>query len=96
MQVPDFHREIIPGDQVATVVTELGIRYAGDDLGEEALVGWVLWLLKHWNSASGVSFSKCVMSSSDLNHGKTMVTKVISEFKSISRLKIFRETGPWS
>ena len=31
-----------------------------------------------------------------LNMEKTMVTKVISEFKSISRLKIFRETGPWS
>ncbi len=27
---------------------------------------------------------------------KTMVTMVISELKSISRLKIFRETGPWS
>ena len=25
-----------------------------------------------------------------------MVTKVISELKSSSRLKIFRETGPWS
>ncbi len=27
---------------------------------------------------------------------KTMVTMVISEFKSLSRLKIFRETGPWT
>ncbi len=31
-----------------------------------------------------------------LSMEKTMVTKVISELKSISRLKIFRETGPRS
>ena len=30
-----------------------------------------------------------------LSMEKTMVAKVISELKSISRLKIFRETGPW-
>ncbi len=29
-----------------------------------------------------------------LSMEKTMVTKVLSELKSISRLKIFRETGP--
>ncbi len=31
-----------------------------------------------------------------LSMEKTMVTMVISELKSISRLKIFRETEPWS
>ncbi len=31
-----------------------------------------------------------------LSMEKTMVTKVISELKSVSRLKIFPETGPWS
>ncbi len=30
-----------------------------------------------------------------LSMEKTMVTMVISELKSISRLKIFRETEPW-
>ncbi len=30
-----------------------------------------------------------------LSMEKTMVTKVISELKSFSRLKIFPETGPW-
>ncbi len=31
-----------------------------------------------------------------LSMGKTVVTMVISELKSISRLKIFRETEPWA
>ncbi len=31
-----------------------------------------------------------------LSMEKTMVTMVIRELKSISRLKIFRETEPWS
>ncbi len=31
-----------------------------------------------------------------LSMEKTMVTVVISELKSISRLKIFRKTGPWT
>ncbi len=44
----------------------------------------------------GASFSKNLKSSSDLSREKTMVTKVISVLKSVSRLKIFPETGPWT
>ncbi len=42
----------------------------------------------------GSSFSKNLKSSIDLKQEKTMVTKVISELKSVSRLKILPETGP--
>ncbi len=51
-------------------------------------------------STPGASFSKKKQNKKNLSPlvilsmKKTMVTKVISELKSISRLKIFRENGP--
>ncbi len=46
-------------------------------------------------AASWVNFSKILSPLVILSSGKTMVTKVISELKSVSRLKILPEYGPW-
>ncbi len=43
---------------------------------------------------SGASFSKILSPIVILSREKAMVTKVISELKSVSRLKILPETGP--
>ena len=55
-------------------------------------------VVTHGNSLSrpaGASFSKKLKSCRDLNHGKDNgLYQVISEFKSISRLKIIPEIGP--
>ena len=45
----------------------------------------------HWGQFLKKILSPLVI----LSMEKTMVTMVISELKSISRLKIFRETEPW-
>ncbi len=50
-----------------------------------------LFLDVYW-PVSGKILSPLVI----LSMEKTMVAKVISELKSNSRLKIFRETEPWS
>ena len=48
VQIPDLHRQVVAGHQVAPAVAELDVRDGGDDLGEEGAVARVLWLLKHW------------------------------------------------
>lgn len=48
VQIPDLHRQVVPGHHVAAVVAELDIGDRGDDLGEEGAIAGVFWLLKHW------------------------------------------------
>lgn len=47
VQVPDFDREIIPGEHVPATVAELHVRHRGDDLGEEGAVTGVLGLFEY-------------------------------------------------
>jgi len=47
VQVPHFHRKIIPRYHVATRVGELDVRDGGDDFREEGSVGRVLGLFEH-------------------------------------------------
>lgn len=47
VQVPDFDREVIPGEHVPAAVAELHVRHRGDDFREEGAVTGVLRLFKH-------------------------------------------------
>ena len=58
-QVPHLDGQVVTRHHVAPIVAELHVRDAGDDLGEEAAVGWVLWLLKHCNNISDTATGYC-------------------------------------
>lgn len=47
LQVPHFDRQVVPGQHVAAIVTELDVGDAADDLWEETSVGGVFRLLKY-------------------------------------------------
>ena len=47
VQVPHLHRQVVARDQVATVVAELDVRDAADDLREEAAINRILRLFEH-------------------------------------------------
>ena len=47
VQIPDLHRQVVAGHQVAPAVAELDVGDRRDDLGEEGAVVWILWLFEH-------------------------------------------------